>query len=113
MVLWTDAKAQDKFARILERQELILALGLDHRALLEGGGGSSYHREESISATDAFVQRMGSGVDEAPLSDVALGEGLVGGVIDETPVFEAEGGFFDPGTGKTVAQLGHPVVSTT
>ncbi|KAH7318853.1 Pleckstrin homology domain-containing protein [Rhizoctonia solani] len=95
--------------RFGERRELIVELELDNRAPL---GGSSHHREESISATDAFVQRMGLGIDGLSLSDAALGEGMMDDMIDEAPVFEVDGGFFDPGAGKTVARLGHPVLLT-
>ncbi|CAE6470883.1 hypothetical protein ACGC1H_003430 [Rhizoctonia solani] len=93
--------------RFGERRELIVELELDNRAPL---GGSSHHREESISATDAFVQRMG--LDGMSLSDTALGEGMMDTMIDEAPVFEVDGGFFDPSAGKTVARLGHPVLLT-
>ncbi|CAE6509337.1 unnamed protein product [Rhizoctonia solani] len=95
--------------RFGERRELIVELELDNRAPL---GGSAHHREESISATDAFVQRMGLGIDGISLSDAALGEGMMDAMIDEAPVFEVDGGFFDPGAGKTVARLGHPVLLT-
>ncbi|QRW17475.1 hypothetical protein RhiXN_05477 [Rhizoctonia solani] len=95
--------------RFGERRELIVELELDNRAPL---GGSSHHREESMSATDAFVQRMGLGIDGLSLSDAALGEGMMDAMIDEAPVFEVDGGFFDPSTGKTVTRLGHPVLLT-
>ncbi|KAJ1307082.1 hypothetical protein OPQ81_001201 [Rhizoctonia solani] len=95
--------------RFGERRELIVELELDNRAPL---GGASHHREESISATDAFVQRMGLGIDGLSLSDAALGEGMMDDMIDEAPVFEVDGGFFDPSAGKTVARLGHPVLLT-
>lgn len=95
--------------RFGERRELIVELELDNRAPL---GGSSHRREESLSATDAFVQRMGLGLDGLSLSDAALGEGMMDDMIDEAPVFEVDGGFFDPVSGKTVARLGHPVLLT-
>ncbi|CEL62921.1 hypothetical protein RSOLAG1IB_10580 [Rhizoctonia solani AG-1 IB] len=95
--------------RFGERRELVVELELDNRAPL---AGSSHHREESMSATDAFVQRMGLGIDGLSLSDAALGEGMMDAMIDEAPVFEVDGGFFDPGAGKTITRLGHPVLLT-
>jgi len=56
------------------------------------------------------VQRMG--LDTLDLSDAALGEGMLDAMIDEAPVFEVDGAFFDPAAGKTVARLAHPVLLT-
>ncbi|KAG8727888.1 hypothetical protein FRC11_012254, partial [Ceratobasidium sp. 423] len=61
---------------------------------------------------DAFVQRMGLGIDRVSLSDVALGEGMMDAMIDEALVFTVDGGVFNPGSGKMVVWLGHPVLLT-
>ncbi|KAG8730225.1 hypothetical protein FRC11_007189 [Ceratobasidium sp. 423] len=55
---------------------------------------------------------MGLGLDRVSLSDAALGEGMMDAMIDKAPVFTVDGGVFDPGSGKSVAQLGHPVLLT-
>ncbi|KAG8689786.1 hypothetical protein FRC11_000591, partial [Ceratobasidium sp. 423] len=55
---------------------------------------------------------MGFGLDRVSLSDAALGEGMMDAMIDEAPVFKVDGGVFDPGSGKTVTRLGHPILLT-
>ncbi|KAG8697262.1 hypothetical protein FRC11_000149 [Ceratobasidium sp. 423] len=52
----------------------------------------------------------GIGICQDLPPDAALGEGTIGAIIDEASVFDVDGGFFDPGAGKTVARPGHPVI---
>ncbi|KAG8745282.1 hypothetical protein FRC11_013143, partial [Ceratobasidium sp. 423] len=66
----------------------------------------------AIFPTDAFVQRLGLRLDGVSLSDTALGEGMMDAMIDEALVFTVDGEVFEPGSGKSVAQLGHPVLLT-
>jgi hypothetical protein len=95
--------------RFGERWEMIVELELENCAApIPTAAG----RTDSLSATDAFVQRMGLGLDRLLLSHVALGEGMMDAIMDEAPVFEVDGAFYDPAAGKTVARLAHPVLLT-
>ncbi|KAG9088359.1 hypothetical protein FRC06_002076 [Ceratobasidium sp. 370] len=91
-----------------ERRELVVELELDNR--VQSAPLENIAPGASMDATDAFVQRMG--LDALSLSDAALGEGMLDALIDEAPVFEVDGAFFDPGAGKTVSRLAHPVLLT-
>jgi hypothetical protein len=37
---------------------------------------------------------------------------MIDALIDEAPLFEVDGAFYDPGAGKTVSRLAHPVLLT-
>jgi len=93
-----------------ERKEMLIELELDnsdmaHRA--NGHGGS--HR--AMNATDQFNQRMG--LDALSISDIAdLADGMMDRMIDEVPVIEVDGTFFDPAASKQVSRLAHPVLLT-
>ncbi|KAG8742764.1 hypothetical protein FRC10_000931 [Ceratobasidium sp. 414] len=91
-----------------ERRELVVELELDNR--VQSAPLDDIQPGASMDATHAFVQRMG--LDTLSLSDAALGEGMLDALIDEAPVFEVDGAFFDPGAGKTVSRLAHPVLLT-
>jgi hypothetical protein len=41
-----------------------------------------------------------------------LTDGMMDRMIDEVPVFEVDGAFFDPAAGKHVSRLAHPVLLT-
>lgn len=93
-----------------------------------GAGGSSRPR----NATEQFVANMGLDLTDTTLSGVpggngglsgtgvlggmdgaaSLAEGLMEGMIDEVPVFEVDGSFYDPAAGKQVSRLAHPVLLT-
>jgi hypothetical protein len=65
----------------------------------------------SPSATDQFVARMG--MDALSINETTnLVEGMMDRMIDEVPVFELDGSFFDPAAGKNVSRLAHPVLLT-
>ncbi|KAG8752275.1 hypothetical protein FRC11_008535 [Ceratobasidium sp. 423] len=74
--------------------------------------GSFAPSGRAIFPTNAFVQRLGLRLDGVSLSDAALGEGMMDAMIDEALVFTVDGGVFDPGSGKTVTRLGHPILLT-
>ncbi|QRV89313.1 von willebrand and RING finger protein [Ceratobasidium sp. AG-Ba] len=95
-----------------ERRELVVELELDNRTQQTStpSGLENVPPGQSLDATDAFVQRMG--LDALDLSETVLGEGMMDAMIDEAPVFEVDGAFFDPGAGKTVSRLAHPVLLT-
>lgn len=62
-----------------------------------------------MNATDAFVARMGLDItgDSPNLMD-----GVMDRMIDEVPVFEVDGSFFDPAISRQVSRLAHPVLLT-
>lgn len=93
-----------------------------------GAGGSSRPR----NATEQFVANMGLDLTDTTFSGghggngglsgsgmlggmdgaASLAEGLMEGMIDEVPVFEVDGSFYDPAAGKQVSRLAHPVLLT-
>ncbi|KAL0953730.1 hypothetical protein HGRIS_004921 [Hohenbuehelia grisea] len=100
-----------------ERKEMLIELELDntdaHRLAqlnAQGGrGGGSGGR--ALNATDRFVQSMGLdalSIDDSP--DFA--DGMMDRMIDEVPVLEVDGSFFDPAASKNVSRLAHPVLLT-
>ncbi|KDQ13047.1 hypothetical protein BOTBODRAFT_33922 [Botryobasidium botryosum FD-172 SS1] len=99
-----------------ERKEMLVELELDSDsgASRHAGEGSSSGRrdgESSPNATDQFVQRMG--LDALSISDsVNLVDGMMDRMIDEVPVLELDGSFFDPAASKNVSRLAHPVLLT-
>lgn len=62
-----------------------------------------------MNATDAFVARMGLDISgDSP----NLMDGVIERLIDEVPVFEVDGSFFDPSASRQVSRLAHPVLLT-
>lgn len=82
------------------------------------GGGTEMTRIRSrggcgkgaMNATDQFVQSMG--LDSLSIGDADLVDGMMDRMIDEVPVFEVGGSFFDPAAAKHVSRLAHPVLLT-
>ncbi|KAG1860726.1 Pleckstrin homology domain-containing protein [Suillus subalutaceus] len=65
----------------------------------------------ALNATDQFVQSMG--LDSMTIDDGAdLVDGMMDRMIDEVPVLEVDGSFYDPSTSKHVSRLAHPVLLT-
>lgn len=112
-----------------ERKEMLIELELDNGDLKEkmamarqrqaemsayGGGGTlmgGRGHGRAMNATDQFVQSMGLDsltIDDAP--DFA--DGMMERMIDEVPVIEVDGSFFDPAAAKSVSRLAHPVLLT-
>ncbi|EGO22393.1 hypothetical protein SERLADRAFT_416874 [Serpula lacrymans var. lacrymans S7.9] len=93
-----------------ECKEMLIELELDNtdmRKPLSPSHGAS----QSMNATDQFVQSLG--LDALSIDDGAdLVEGMMDRMIDEVPVFEVDGSFFDPAAGKHVSRLAHPVLLT-
>lgn len=93
-----------------ERKEMLVELELDNSDALRVAatrGGA----QRALSATEQFHQSMG--LDALSISDSAdLADGMMDGMIDEVPVLEVDGSFFDPAAAKTVSRLGHPVLLT-
>jgi len=94
-----------------ERKEMLVELELDNNGadlrygMSNGRGGSRGAR----NATEQYVASMGLDLGDA---DVNLVDGMMEGMIDEVPVFEVDGSFYDPAAGKQVSRLAHPVLLT-
>ncbi|KAJ7504361.1 Pleckstrin homology domain-containing protein [Mycena galericulata] len=99
-----------------ERKEMLIELELDNSDMqakmaavrAQGGRGAN---GRTLNATDQFVASMGLdalSIDDAP--DFA--DGMMDRMIDEVPVVEVDGSFFDPAAGKHVSRLAHPVLLT-
>ncbi|EIM86591.1 uncharacterized protein STEHIDRAFT_79088 [Stereum hirsutum FP-91666 SS1] len=101
-----------------ERKEMLVELELDNSDVLGyGGAGSGGHGRgrggggRALDATDRFNQSMG--LDALAIDDMAdLTDGMMDRMIDEVPVFEVDGSFYDPNAGKHVSRLAHPVLLT-
>ena len=92
-----------------ERKEMLVELELDNSdAAANGHGRGAVGRQPN--ATEQFVQRMG--LDALSLEDSDLVDGMMDRMIDEVPVFEADGSFYDPAATKHVSRLAHPVLLT-
>ncbi|KAH8116465.1 Pleckstrin homology domain-containing protein [Phellopilus nigrolimitatus] len=93
-----------------EKKEMLIELELDNtdsQGHVNGRGASG----RALNATDQFVQRMG--LDSLSLEDsVDFADGMMDRMIDEVPVFEVDGSFFDPAATKHVSRLAHPVLLT-
>lgn len=125
-----------------ERKEMLVELELDnsdayrsamqqqHLALLQNqqpnshpwarggsvsGGGSGFSNrngsKRTLNATDQFVQSLG--LDSLSIDDgVDYTFGMMERMIDEIPVVEVDGSFYDPAASKQVSRLAHPVLLT-
>ncbi|KAJ7281499.1 Pleckstrin homology domain-containing protein [Mycena rebaudengoi] len=100
-----------------ERKEMLIELELDNSdaqkmaMMNRGGGRNGQQRNRAMNATDQFVQSMGLdalAIDDSP--DFA--DGMMDRMIDEVPVVEVDGSFFDPAASKNVSRLAHPVLLT-
>jgi hypothetical protein len=100
-----------------ERKEMLVELELDNnhdlaRMGAEGlGGGGVTGQGRALNATDQFVASMG--LDALSLDDGPnLMDGMMERMIDEVPVFEVDGSFYDPAAATQVSRLAHPVLLT-
>lgn len=92
-----------------ERKEMLIELELDNSDVPQKNlPGLGSHR--ALNATDQFVQSMG--LDSLSIGDADLVDGMMDRMIDEVPVFEVDGSFFDPAAAKHVSRLAHPVLLT-
>ncbi|KAF8202331.1 hypothetical protein BJ912DRAFT_1019224 [Pholiota molesta] len=92
-----------------ERKEMLIELELDNTdqqklAAMQRRG------DRSMNATDQFVQAMG--LDSLAIDDADFADGMMDRMIDEVPVVEVDGSFFDPAAAKNVSRLAHPVLLT-
>ncbi|KAG7093702.1 hypothetical protein E1B28_007357 [Marasmius oreades] len=99
-----------------ERKEMLIELELDNtdmqQKLARAGGALGAGRDgRALNATDRFVQSMG--LDALTIDDgTDFTDGMMDRMIDEVPVVEVDGGFYDPAAGKNVSRLAHPVLLT-
>lgn len=106
-----------------ERKEMLIELELDNSDMRQkmavraqhegrrGGGGGGGGGRNPLDATQEFVQSMG--LDSLAIDDgMDFADGMMDRMIDEVPVVEVDGSFFDPTAAKTVTRLAHPVLLT-
>ncbi|RPD73412.1 hypothetical protein L226DRAFT_110214 [Lentinus tigrinus ALCF2SS1-7] len=95
-----------------ERKEMLVELELDNSDVSQSPiSPQNAMSPRSLNATDVFNQRMG--LDALSIGDLPdLAEGMMDRMIDEVPVFEVDGSFFDPNAAKHVSRLAHPVLLT-
>ncbi|KAF9266969.1 hypothetical protein L218DRAFT_996498 [Marasmius fiardii PR-910] len=99
-----------------ERKEMLIELELDNTDLQQkmarAAGVLGNGRDgRALNATDRFVQSMG--LDALAIDDgTDFTDGMMERMIDEVPVVEVDGGFYDPAAGKNVSRLAHPVLLT-
>ncbi len=110
-----------------ERKEMLIELELDNNLDImrmnsmgvnpngaAGGGHGGHDMMQTrnggmMNATDAFVARMGLDISgDSP----NLMDGVMDRMIDEVPVFEVDGSFYDPSASKQISRLAHPVLLT-
>lgn len=92
-----------------ERKEMLIELELDNTDIREA---KPYQpKDRAFNATDQFVQSMG--LDSLSIEDAPdFTDGMMDRMIDEVPVIEVDGSFFDPAASKNVTRLAHPVLLT-
>jgi len=92
-----------------ECKEMLIECELDNTEMRRSI--SAQHGSCALNATDQFVQSMGLDslniYDSADLVDVMMDR-----MIDEVPVFEVDGSFYDPTVSKQVSRPAHPVLLT-
>ncbi|KAG1746559.1 uncharacterized protein EDB91DRAFT_1327918 [Suillus paluster] len=91
-----------------ECKEMLIECELDNT---ETRRPSAQNGNRALNATDQFVQSMG--LDSLAIDDGAdLVDGMMDRMIDEVPVLEVDGSFYDPSAAKQVSRLAHPVLLT-
>lgn len=94
-----------------ERKEMLVELELDNTDISGDLMGRTGGKRRTLNATDQFNQSMG--LDAFLNGDSPdLVEGMMDRMIDEVPVFEVDGSFYDPSAGRQVTRLAHPVLLT-
>jgi len=94
-----------------ERKEMLIELELDNTDMSAEVLGRTGSKRRTLNATDQFNQLMG--LDALLNGDSPdLVDGMMDRMIDEVPVFEVDGSFYDPSAGRHVTRLAHPVLLT-
>ena len=93
-----------------ERKEMLIELELDNTDV-QKIAQTRHQQGHALNATDQFVQSMG--LDSLSIEDSPdFVDGMMDRMIDEVPVVEVDGSFFDPAAAKNVSRLVHPVLLT-
>ena len=91
-----------------ECKEMLIECELNN---IESRTAAGQNGSRTLNATDQFVQSMG--LDSLAIEDSPnLVDGMMDRMIDEVPVFEVDGSFYDPAATKQVSRLAHPVLLT-
>ena len=92
-----------------ERKEMLIEVELDNTDAFHQNNTRGVRR--TMSATERFNQSLG--LDAESIEDLGdLTDGMMDRMIDEVPVFEIDGSFYDPAAAKHVSRLAHPVLLT-
>jgi hypothetical protein len=92
-----------------ERKEMLIEVELDNTDAFHQNNTRGARR--MMSATERFNQSLG--LDAESIEGVGdLTDGMMDRMIDEVPVFEIDGSFYDPAASKHVSRLAHPVLLT-
>ncbi|KAG6890106.1 hypothetical protein C0995_012056 [Termitomyces sp. Mi166 len=93
-----------------ERKEMLIEMELDNTDAQKMAQARRPANTRAMNATDQFVQSMG--LESLSMEDSDFTEGMMDRMIDEVPVIEVDGAFFDPVAAKNVTRLAHPVLLT-
>lgn len=92
-----------------ERKEMLIELELDNTDAHKIQ--QARQRNRNMDATDRFVQQFG--LDSLTIDEGGdFVDGMMDRMIDEVPVVEVDGSFYDPAASKQVSRLAHPVLLT-
>jgi hypothetical protein len=92
-----------------ERKEMLIELELDNTDMHKIQ--QARQRNRNMDATDRFVQQFG--LDSLNIDEGGdFVDGMMDRMIDEVPVVEVDGSFYDPAASKQVSRLAHPVLLT-
>jgi hypothetical protein len=92
-----------------ERKEMLVEVELDNTDAFHQNNTRGVRR--TMSATERFNQSLG--LDAESIEDMGdFTDGMMDRMIDEVPVFEIDGSFYDPAAAKHVSRLAHPVLLT-
>ncbi|KAF8329534.1 Pleckstrin homology domain-containing protein [Cantharellus anzutake] len=95
--------------RFGEKKEMLVEVEL-HTGSETNGSMTTLNGSSVPNATERFVQGLGRlSLDD---SSPTLVDGMMDGMIDEMPVFELDGSFYDPAVAKTASRLANPVLLT-
>jgi hypothetical protein len=94
-----------------ERKEMLVELEYDDSESPQTTTTITRNSQRAMNATDRFNQSLG--FDALNIDDMAdLTDGMMDRMIDEVPVFEVDGAFYDPAAGKHISRLARPVLLT-
>ncbi|KNZ74545.1 Rho guanine nucleotide exchange factor scd1 [Termitomyces sp. J132] len=93
-----------------ERKEMLIEMELDNTDAQKAAQTRRPANPRAMNATDKFVQSMG--LDSLSMEDSDFTDGMMDRMIDEVPIIEVDGAFFDPAAAKNITRLAHPVLLT-